>query len=270
MVRTTGRLAIALLFAVTVSACGSTGNVSHLRDGADHVDFVQHGRRPLGFSAGVIDSDSFWATYGPAVSAKLGGSDAIDEWAHDGAAATEARKEQAALMVDLMYDRHDLAESVNSALIADLAAYWGYAPGPGGVVVIGENTALVDPSTAQLVGVETVADLVLMVEVSEVRLTQRFSARNTLLSGVSLGTATMKLTVESPVNLLAFRRQPGTDDLLLVWSRRCGADYTSMKGSEKLTTLWDDPAAMSALLDEARDRTIAHCRRLLAARGHHR
>lgn len=255
---------ILLLLAGGVAACSSSGDVERIRDGVESVAYVQHGRRPLGFSAGVIDSDSFWATYGPAVSAKLGGNGAIDEWTREGEAALDAREDYAAVVVDLMYDKHDLAETVNAALIADLATYWGYEPGADEAIVIEENTSFVDPSSLSLRGVDTDAELVLMVEVREIRLTERFSARNTLMSGVSLGTASMKLTVESPVNLLAFRRQPDSGELALVWSRRCGADYTTMKGSDYLTQLWDDPAAMSALLDEARDRTIEQCRRLLS------
>ena len=245
-----------------LSACASQ-DIAELRKGAGTVSFVQHGSKPLGYSAGVIDTASFWATYGDAVSAQLGGIELIDALAEASKEQTEALREHNELVVDLMYDKHDLAESVNSTLLADLAAAWGLAFDPDQVIVIPANAVFVDFRDDTLSGMSLISDLVLMVDVQEVRLTERFSAGSALANGVTLGTNEKSLTVEAPVNLRVFRRDSESGELRYVWGRRCGANYTSMSTAYPLDVLWNQPEMMTEVLDEARDLSIAHCRKTL-------
>jgi hypothetical protein len=248
---------------VALSACAGK-DIAELRKDADTVSFVQHGSRPLGFSAGVIDTASFWATYGDAVSKKLGGFELIDALAEVSKEQTEALREHNELVVDLMYDEHDLAESVNTTLLADLAAAWGLAFDPEQVIEIPANGVFVDFRDDTLSGMNLNGDLVLMVDVHEVRLTERFTAGSALANGVSLGTNEKSLTVESPVNLRVFRRDSESGELRYVWGRRCGANYTSMSAAYPLDVLWNQPETMTEVLDEARDLSIAHCRKVLS------
>jgi len=245
-----------------LSACVSQ-DIAELRKDAGTVSFVQHGSKPLGYSAGVIDTASFWATYGDAVSAQLGGVELIDALAEVSKEQTEALREHNELVVDLMYDKHDLAEAVNSTLLADLAAAWGLAFDPDQVIMIPANAVFVDFRDDTLSGTSLNGDLVLMVDVQEVRLTERFSAGSALANGVTLGTNEKALTVESPVNLRVFRRDSESGELRYVWGRRCGANYTSMSTAYPLDVLWNQPETMAEVLNEARDISIAHCRKVL-------
>lgn len=114
----------------TPFACAGQ-DIAELRQDVGTVSFVQHGSKPLGYSAGVIDTTSFWATYGDAVSTQLGGIELIDALAEVSKEQTEMLREHNELVVALMYDNHDLAESVNSTVLADLAAAWELSFDPG-------------------------------------------------------------------------------------------------------------------------------------------
>lgn len=246
-----------------LSACAGQ-DIAELRKDADTITFVQHGNKPLAFSTGVIDTASFWATYGDAVSAQLGSVELIEALAEVSKEQTEALREHNELVVDLMYDEHDLAESVNSTLLADLATAWGLAFDPDQVIVIPANAVFVDFRDDTLSGTSLNSDLVLMVDVQEVRLTERFSAGSALANGVTLGTNEKALTVESPVNFRVFRRDNESGELHYVWGRRCGANYTSMSTAYPLDVLWNQPETMAEVLNEARDLSIAHCRKVLS------
>jgi len=247
----------------TLSACAGQ-DIAELRQDVGTVSFVQHGSKPLGYSAGVIDTTSFWATYGDAVSTQLGGVELIDALTEVSKEQSDAVREHNELVVDLMYDKHDLADAVNSTLLADLAVAWGLPFEPDQVIVIPANAVFVDFRDDTLVGISLNSDLVLMVDVQEVRLTERFSGSSALANGVTLGTNEKSLTVESPVNLRIFRRDRESGDLHYVWGRRCGANYTSMSTAYPLDVLWNQPETMAEVLNEARDTSIAHCRKVLS------
>ena len=146
----------------------------------------------------------------------------------------------------------------------DLAAAWGFAYQPSQLVEVGENEAFIDPRTMSLKGIRIDADLVLMIDVAEINLTERFSAGSVVANGVTFGANEKSLTVESPTNLRVFRRNSGSGALEFVWGRRWGADYTSMKTSFTLHELLHEPHKMEAVLDEARDQTIERCKALLS------
>ena len=257
------RTLLLLTSAAALMACANQ-SIDEIKQGTTSVLFVQHGQRPLQFSTGVIDTASFWATYGEDVSARLGGVTLIDALAEASKERQEAMREQNELVVDLMYDRHDLASTVNSTLLADLAAAWELDFDSGDVLVVAANSLFVDQRDDTLAGRHLDSDLVLVVDVHEIHLTERFSAASALANGVTLGTNEKSLTVESPVNMRVFRRNPDTGRLAYVWGRRCGANYTSMDTGYPLDTLWNQPDKMAEVLNEARDRSIEHCRTVLS------
>jgi len=255
---------LSLASAVALIACASQ-DIDEIKEDTTSVLFVQHGQRPLHFSTGVIDTASFWATYGDDVSARLGGITLIDALAEASKDRQEAMREHNELIVELMYDEHDLASTVNSTLLADLAVAWDLDFDPGNVLIVGAHSLFVDQRDDTLAGMGLDADLVLIVDVHEIRLTERFSAASALANGVTLGTNEKSLTVESPVDMRVFRRDPVTGELDYAWGRRCGANYTSMDTAYPLDTLWNQPDKMADVLDEARNRSIEHCRKVLSA-----
>lgn len=247
-----------LAMAFVLSGCASKAP-TEAGAGARSVAFVQHGTEPLDYSTGVIDASSFWAVYGDDVARRLGGIEAFNELAKDGRSAQEYYAEQNHYLVDILYDRHDLADNVAKQLMPELAAAFGVAYRPAELVVLDENVVFLDPDSLRLRGFDTEAELILMIDVAEINLTERFSAGSALANGVTFGTNQKKLTVQSPTNLRAFRRPTPDEDPELVWSHRCGADYTSMKTAFTLEELMLEPAKMEAVLDEARDQTIGRC-----------
>src|SRR5262249_60429696 len=56
------RTGIAL--AVVLAACASTPQVSELRSGVRTATFIQLGTEPLTYKLGVVDTGSFWSSYG--------------------------------------------------------------------------------------------------------------------------------------------------------------------------------------------------------------
>jgi len=254
---------LSIASAGALMACASQ-DIDEIKEDATSVLFIQHGQRPLQFSTGVIDATSFWATYGEDVSARLGGITLIDALAEASKEQQEAMREQNELIVDLMYDKHNLASIVNSTLLEDLAATWDLEFDPGDVLVVAANSLFVDQRDDTLAGMQLEADLVLMVDVQEIHLTERFSTTSALANGVTLGANEKSLTVESPVNMRVFRRSPDTGELDYVWGRRCGANYTSMNTAYPLDTLWNQPDKIAEVLDEARDLSIEHCQKVLS------
>lgn len=249
---------ITLLF----SGCAANPPVSELRQGVQSVVYVQNGVEPLRYSTGVIDASSFWAEYGSQMGAQTGGTlwYALD--------ASESKRqltkaEQNAQMVRGLYAHHDLATAVYSDLMPKLARAWNQHYDAGELVVLDDNFAHVEEG--KLKNFKTSADLVLMLEVSNVNLTEIFSMGGAFAAGLTMGLNTKSLTTEASVLMRAFKpseTEPGSHEL--AWARSCGPNYTTMKSSYTLEELHEQPGRMQEILDEARTQAIEGCTNMLA------
>lgn len=233
-------------------------------DGVDSVAFVQHGSKPLAFRTGVVDGSSFRASYGDAISMQLDAGEEFDAFVEGEQARQDSLRDSNAAVAESLFDEHPLADRVAESVLPTLAAHWKFEFDEMRMHYRPANTLFVDPRSDTLKGDVPSADLVLMIEVDEAVLTERFSVQAAMLNGVTFGAAPKQLTFATPVNLLAFRRDAADGDLHLVWSRRCGGDYTSMQNSARIAELWDDPARVERILDEAAERSAAHCRKALS------
>ena len=59
------RAVLLIIVVFNFVGCTSTSGppVSELRQGVQKTIFVQHGKKPLSFTTGVIDTSSFWGAY---------------------------------------------------------------------------------------------------------------------------------------------------------------------------------------------------------------
>jgi hypothetical protein len=253
------------LAALVLAGCAAQP-VEERIERADSVVFVQHGEVPLSFSAGVVDIASFWATYGDAVSRQLGYSDVIDGITETGKEVSKQLEPVYAELVESLFGDHPLADNIAAEVIPAVARSWSIELGADDVVVLPAHGIVVDIRDDTLRGNVPDADVVFVIEVPEVRLTEVFSSRSVLASGVMLGSNRKALTAEVPVDLLVFARDADSSHPRLVWSRRCGSNYTSVDVAAPLDELVLSPTTMTALLDASQAVAIDRCLAMLDAK----
>ena len=158
----------------------------------------------------------------------------------------------------------DIAPVVNAALLPQLARVWGAGYEQARVITLAEKLASVEPQTLRLQGLQSDADLILMVEVANINVTQKFSLGSAVASGVTFGAGKKALTTEVTVLMRAFKPDPAGTGYKQVWARSCGPNYTTMKTAYYIDDLRQSTAKMAQILDEAKAQSIDRCSRLLA------
>lgn len=252
-------LLLGLGTASLLGGCATTLPVSELKQGVQTVAFVQNGTEPLSYSTGVIDTSSFWANYG----------NGMNGLAWDAVAAHEQKKqlskaEQNAILVKSLYGDSDLAPTVYREIMPKLADAWGQSYDPAELVVLDEKPAVVEDG--KLKNFKSSADLVLMLEVNNINLTERFSMGGAFAAGLTMGTNTKSLTTEARVSMRAFKpsaTEPGSYDL--AWWRSCGPNYTTMKTSHTMDEIKEKPELMQDILEEAKGQAVESCSKVLAS-----
>ncbi|SDK40775.1 hypothetical protein [Microbulbifer yueqingensis] len=247
---------------ILFTGCAATPPVSELRQGVQTVAYVQNGVEPLRYSTGVIDASSFWAAYGSQVGGQTGGA----LWhglAAAGASEQLSKAEQNALLVKGLYGEHDLATAVFSDLMPKLARAWDQPYDEADLVVLADRPARVEEGV--LKNFETNADLVLMLEVSNLNLTEIFSMGGAFAAGLTMGLNTKSLTTEANVVMRAFKpSETDPRNYELAWWRMCGPNYTTMDTSYTMEELQEKPERMQEILDEAKGQAIEGCSAVLA------
>jgi hypothetical protein len=155
--------------------------------------FVENGTAPLSYTTGVIDASSFWKQYGGSVGTNVGGIVGTTISGESSAAALQ-HPNGADSPVQQILGENDLARTVNDAVIERLAAAWGFRYSPD-QLVLKDAPATIDPNSQLIKGLDSDADLILMTEVHNVNLTERFSMGGALASGLTLGTNRKSLTL---------------------------------------------------------------------------
>lgn len=248
--------------ALYIAGCASSGPpVSELRLGVQKALFVQHGNKPLNFSTGVIDTSSFWGAYGDGVSAQTGG------WLWSGLASSgrkvaNDKKLTNAELVERLYADHNLTPAISDALLPVLSSLWKQRYLKGDRIVADGISVSIDPNTRVLNGIKTDADLVLMVNIRNINLTERFSMAAAFASGLTMGTNNKSLTTEVTVMMHAFKPdQQG--NYKEIWSRLCGTNYTTMETSYYMEELMASKDKITEILDEATHQSIEGCTKML-------
>ena len=257
------KIIFTLGLASILAGCANNLPVSELRHDVQTVALVQNGVEPISYSTGVIDTSSFWATYGTQVGAQTGGL----MWgviAESEGNRQLSKAEQNALLVKTLYADHDLAPTVYRELMPELAKAWGQPFDTQEVVVLDDTVASVEEGI--LKNFKSTADLVLMLEVKNINLTERFSMGGAFAAGLTMGMNTKALTTEATVLMRAFKpaaNDPNTYEM--VWWRMCGPNYTTMKTAYTMEELQEEPARMGKILDEAKAQAVDGCSQVLAS-----
>jgi len=252
-----------IVAALTFAGCASTSGppVSELRQGVQKTLFIQHGKKPLDFTTGVIDTSSFWGAYGDGVSAQTGGW-LWSDLARSGRKATDDKKLTNAELVEGLYADHNLTPTISDALLPELSRLWHQRYRDLDRIITDGKSISFDPSTRILSGIKTNADLVLMVNIRNINLTERFSMGAAFASGLTMGTNKKSLTTEVTVVMQAFKSdQQGA--YKEVWSRPCGTNYTTMDTSYYLEELMASKDKITEILDEATYQSIEGCTKIL-------
>jgi hypothetical protein len=247
---------------IYVFAGGS--DLPHFDPQTTKVAFIENGDSPLSYTTGVVDAKSFWKQYGGSVGTNVGGIVGTTISSQSTAAALRHPNGGDSPLQQILGE-NQLAPTVNDAVIKQLAAAWGFPINPNQVVVLRGIPAIVDPNTKLLEGLNSDADLVLMTEVRNVNLTERFSMGGALAAGFSFGTSKKSLTTEVSVVVRAIQRDVATGAYRQIWAEACGPNYTTMKTSYPLSELVNSHDKVMEIVNEATERSIAICGRRLAA-----
>jgi hypothetical protein len=160
------------------------------------VTFVENGDAPLSYTTGVVDAKSFWKQYGGSVGTNVGGLVGTTISAQSTAAAVR-RPNGADSPVQQLLDENQLAPAANGSVIERLASAWGFTYKPDQSVVLKDHPAAIDSNTKLVSGLSSEADLILMTEIHNVNLTERFSMGGALAAGFTFGTNKKSLTTEA-------------------------------------------------------------------------
>ena len=257
------RTIILILAALNFVGCATVGKpVSELRQNVASTLFIQHGQKPLSFSTGVIDTSSFWGAYGDGVSTQTGGW-LWSDLASSGRKETNEKRLTNAELVERLYADHQLTQTISDDVLPALSDFWGQQYSNSKRIIIDENSISIDPKSKIVSGLNADTDLVLMVNVRNIKLTERFSMGAALKSGFTLGTNKKSLTTEVTVVMHAFKSgQEG--EYKEVWSQPCGTNYTTMKTSYYMEELFASKAKMTEILDEATTQSIESCTNILS------
>jgi hypothetical protein len=255
---------LAFLAAVPLSALARQPQIPHFDPQTTKVALIENGVEPLSYTTAVVNASSFWKQYGGAVGTNVGGIVGTSIESGSGIASSN-RPNGADENVKQLLGENNLAPAINAALIQRLAGAWGFAYDESHVVVLKDSVASVDPNTQLARGLPSDADLVLMTEVRNVNLTERFSMGGALAAGVTLGTSRKSLTTEVSVVMRALQRNASDGTYKQIWAAVCGPNYTSMKTSYPLKELTESHEKVTEILEEATRRAIDICSRRLPA-----
>jgi hypothetical protein len=239
-------------------------DLPHFDPQTTKVAFVENGGAPLSYTTGVVDAKSFWKQYGGSVGTNVGGIVGTTISSQSSAAALR-HPNGADSPVEEILGENQLAPTVNSAVLERLAAAWGFTYNPVQLVVLKDTPAVIDPNTQLIKGLSSDADLILMTEVRNVNLTERFSMGGALSAGLTFGTNKKSLTTEVSVVVRAIQHSTADGSFKQIWALVCGPNYTTMKTSYPLKELVESHDKVLEILQEATEQSIASCSRRLAA-----
>jgi hypothetical protein len=257
-------IALTLLLATPICIDARQAPMSHFDPRTTKVAFIANGTEPLSYTTGVVDAASFWKQYGGSVGSNVGGVVGTTISSESSAAALRHPNGAVSPVQQILGD-NDLARRVNDAVIERLAAAWGFRYSPDQLLILKDAPATIDPNTQLIKGLDSDADLILMTEVHDVKLTERFSMGGALMSGVTLGTNRKSLTLEVSVVTRAIARSAGDGTYRQVSALVCGPNYTTMKTSYPLKDLVESHERVMEIVHEATDKSISSCSRRLAA-----
>ena len=252
-----------LLLAAPICASAHQ-DLPHFDPQTTKVAFIENGDSPLSYTTGVVDAKSFWKQYGGSVGTNVGGIVGTTISSESTGAAIR-HPNGADSPVREILGENQLAPAVNAAVIKQLAVAWGFSFNPDQVVVLKDTPITLDPNTKLIKGINSDAELVLMTEVRNVNLTERFSMGGALAAGVSFGTSRKSLTTEVSVVVRAIQHEAGTGTYRQIWSEVCGTNYTTMKTAYPLKELVDSHDKVMEIINEATEQSIARCGRRLTA-----
>lgn len=244
---------------VWLAGCASAPSISELRQDVHSVTFVQYGKQPLVMSFGVVDTASFWATYGSGVAAQTGGGAAWHGLESSGRATTAKRAPTAAETMRYLYNNHPMAHQALTAVMPEFARAWGVAYDAKRLQVIEPNRPFEDQD-GYLTGFVPTTDLVLAAWVNNLQLTEKLSLGSALAAGFTLGTNTKKVTAESYLWLRAYRRDPASGRYKRVWGDGCGVLNTQMTVSYPFPEIVQSRDKAKQLWDEAAPKLIENCK----------
>lgn len=258
------KLIAATLVALLATGCAGGPSVSALREGASSATFVQYGKEPLSYSFGVVDTSSFWATYGSGVAAQTGGGMLWKGLEADGRTEVNKRAPTAAETMRWLYNKYPLVDQTAGAVMPRLASAWGVPYEAAKLRVFEQGTALEDKE-GNFIAFRPVTDLVVVFSINSLTLTERFTMGNALMAGVTFGTSTKNVTAQVDARMSVYKRDAAKGSHQRVWQGACGVGTHSMdidypfsevvKSREKAKTLWD----------AATPKAIESCTKYLAA-----
>jgi hypothetical protein len=247
-----------------LSVVGRQPEVPHFDPQSTTVAMIENGVEPLSYTTGVVSASSFWKQYGVSVGTNVGGIIGTSIESASGIAAARHPNGADSPVRDLLGE-NQLAPTINATLIERLAGAWGFAFDAGRVIELRDEPAVVDPNTKLVKGLHSDADLILMTEVHNLNLTERFSMGGAFAAGVTFGMNKKSLTTEVSVVMRAVQRNASDGTYKQIWAEVCGPNYTTMKKSYPLKQLTESHEKVAEILDEATHQAIDICSRRLAS-----
>lgn len=258
---------ITLIFMlVLLSGCAVTSPpVSELRDGIQSATFVQYGMAPRGYSFGVVDTKSFWATYGNDIGANVGGTAVAGvskaTMAATGAALSntgtanrsamleEARKDIPRSLISQMIDEQAFTATLADAALAKVASAWQVAFSPDKIMRLESDPAYLTGDV--YTGPHNDTDIVVVYTLGTVSLNEKATMKGAFAAGFTMGMNEKKVAPEVYGNVRVYKRDIATGNYNEIWLTGCSTTAMQAKQTKAFPWLVRNPAAGRSLFEAA-------------------
>lgn len=253
-----------LSIAAFLVGCASQPKMAEVAAGASSVQFYQHGREPISYRLGVVDGKSFWGGGGSA------GVDAANNTAGPMAGlvvaavsdisnkAAEAEQVKAADLLKSMSGNLSYVDELSAKVMPLMATKLGTVYDPGKLQVL-EADVPIEGDGGYFEVTDLHADLVVVVEVSKLVLTEKPSAGGMLKAAFTAGFNDKTVTPQAEANIFVYKRDTDDGKLKRAWKERCIAPVLMVPGGVPYSELVESPEKGHEMFHSARDVLLKNC-----------
>lgn len=249
------------LMAVTALAvlagCATQPKMAEFGAGSKMIHFYQRGTEPLAYRFGVVDGKSFWA----GARTERGGTGLVGLLGDSAQAAAEAEQATARDVLRTMSGNLSYVDQLTRELMAVITSKLGAGSEAPEVKTIDAEAALEDADGYFSPG-HFGEDLAVVVEVSELTLTEQPSVGGLFAAMFTAGLNEKKVAPDLWAKVRIYKRQDGR--LKRNWERRCGVSVLSTPEAHYFSELKQNPAQGLEMFKNALPILLKSCSEMVA------
>lgn len=240
-----------------LAGCATQPKMAEFGAGSKMIRFYQRGTEPLAYRFGVVDGKSFWA----GARTERGGTGLVGVLGDSAQAAAEAEQATARDILRKMSGNLSYVDQLTRELIPAIAGKLGAGSEAEKVKTIDAEAALEDADGYFSPG-HSGEDLAVVVEVSELRLTEQPSVGGLFAAMFTAGLNEKKVAPDLWAKVRIYKRQDGR--LKRNWEGRCGVSVLMAPEGQYFSELKQNPAQGNEMFKNALPVLLKMCSEMVA------